>query len=173
MSCVVGIISDDKVFLAADGIGITEEGECRPIITNKIIRNRNYIIGYTGSVRTGQVLHPHFFEPPDNIKDFGDAVRDHLYTKGSVTTNNNNVQGMTSNFLIGYQKKLYEVLLDFQVNEILGNFTAIGSGASYALGAMYVLDEMNMRPADKLEYALKAACKFHISCGPPFDFEYI
>jgi ATP-dependent protease HslVU (ClpYQ) peptidase subunit len=75
--------------------------------------------------------------------------------------------------LIGHQKKLYEVLMDFQVNEILGNFTAVGSGASYAMGAMYVLDEMNMGAVQKLEYALQAACKFHISCAPPFDFEYI
>ncbi len=173
MSCVVGVISDGKVFLGADGIGITDEGECRPIVAKKIIRNKNYIIGYTGSVRAGQLLHPHFFEPPDNIKDFGDAAREHLYAKGAVATGDHNVQMMTCNLLIGHQKKLYEVLMDFQVNETLGSFSAIGSGASYAMGAMYVLDEMNMGPVQKLEYALEAACKFHMSCSTPFDFEYI
>lgn len=173
MSCVVGIKHEGGVYMASDGFATTNDGEIRPIVADKIIRNKNYIIGYTGSVRTGQILEPRFgFDPPDKIEDLIEALREYLYARGCVAIAEEGIQMQTCNFLIGYQSQLYEILMDFQLNKTVGNFTAIGSGASYAFGALHVLNKMKkMNPLDKLEHALDAATRFHNCCGPPYQFE--
>jgi len=173
MSCVIGIVDDGKVFLGADGFATTEEGERRPIIAKKILRNKNYLIGYTGSVRTGQLANEHDFDAPDDIRDFSEALREHLYARGCVATNEMNLHMQPCNFLVGHQGKLYEILMDFQLNEVLGRYTAIGSGAPYAFGALYILNRTKLQPADIIEQALKAASYYHTTCGPPFDYDYI
>jgi hypothetical protein len=40
------------------------------------------------------------------------------------------------NYLVGYENKLYEILVDFQINEIT-DYTAVGSGSSYAFGSLH------------------------------------
>ena len=171
MSCVIGLMDDGNVYIGADGFATTEEGERRPIVADKIIRNKHYLIGYTGSVRTGQIVDSHNFDPPDKIEDLAEAMREHLYAKGCVATAEGGISMQTCNFLIGYKDQLYEILMDFQLNEVLGNFTAVGSGAAYAMGAMYVLNKMKIDPLRKLELALEAAADFHTSCGPPFSYD--
>lgn len=174
MSCVIGLVDNGKIFFGADGFATTEDGERRPIYCNKIFKNKEYLIGYTGSVRTGQLVEPAYFDAPDNISELAEALRQHLYALGCVATAEGGISMQTSNFLIAYKDKLYEILMDFQLNEVLGNFTAIGSGAAYAMGAMHVLDKAsNIEPIKKLELALQAASFFHTSVGPPFDYEYI
>jgi len=173
MSCVIGLVQDGHIYLGADGYATTEEGERRPIIARKLVRNKDYIFGYTGSVRTGQLIGPHDFDPPDNIDDLSEALRQHLYERGCVATNEINLQMQACNFLVVYGERLYEILMDFQLNEVMGNYTAVGSGAPYAMGALYVLDRTKLQAVDKIEMALKAASEYHTTCGPPFDYEYV
>jgi len=173
MSCVIGLAHNGRIYFASDGFATTEDGERRPIVCNKIFRNKNYLIGYTGSVRTGQIIEPHDFDAPDKIEDLAEAMREHLYKKGCVATAEGGISMQTSNFLIAYKDKLYEILMDFQLNEVLGSYTAIGSGAAYAMGAMYVLSRSKIDPLNQLELALDAASFFHTSVGPPYQFEYI
>jgi len=173
MSCVIGVVQDGHIYLGADGYATTEEGERRPIIAKKLVRNKGYVFGYTGSVRTGQLIGPHDFDPPDNIDDLSEALRQHLYERGCVATNELNLHMQACNFLVIYGERLYEILMDFQLNEVMGNYTAVGSGAPYAMGALYVLDRTKLKAVDKIEIALKAASEFHTTCGPPFDYEYV
>jgi ATP-dependent protease HslVU (ClpYQ) peptidase subunit len=173
MSCVIGLVEDGQIYFGADGYATTEEGERRPIITKKLLRNKDYLIGYTGSVRTGQLINPHDFDAPDDINDLSESLRKHLYARGCVATNEMNLHMQPCNFLIAYKHKFYEILMDFQLNEVMGNFTAIGSGAPYAMGAMHILIRTKLKPVEKLELALKAASTYHTTCGPPFDYEYV
>ena len=173
MSCVIGLVEDGKIFFGADGFATTEDGERRPIVCNKIFRNKKYLIGYTGSVRTGQLVEPAYFDAPDDISELAESMREHLYARGCVATAEGGISMQTSNFLIAYDDKLFEILMDFQLNEVLGNYTSIGSGAAYAMGAMYVLNKSKIEPVRKLELALDAASFFHTSVGPPYQYEYI
>lgn len=173
MSCVVGLIDNGKIFMGADGFATTEDGERRPIVANKIFRNKEYLIGYTGSVRTGQLIEPAYFDAPEKIGELAESMRQHLYAMGCVATAEGGISMQTSNFLIAYKERLYEILMDFQLNEILGNYTAIGSGACYAMGAMFVLNKSKLEPMKQLELALYAATEFHTSVGPPFDYDYV
>ncbi len=45
MSCVVGIKHEGDVYLGGDGFATTDFGTRRPIVANKIVLNKNYIIG--------------------------------------------------------------------------------------------------------------------------------
>jgi len=174
MSCIVGIKHEGKVYMGADGFATTDEGQRRPVDVNKIISNKNYLIGFTGSVRSGQILDSHNFEPPEKIEDFAEALRDHLFSKGCVAVAEGGIHMHTCNLLIAHGIDLWEVHMDFQFNKILGNYSAIGAGAFTAFGALYVLDKFpDINPVDKLEMALEAASEFNTNCGPPFTFEVI
>jgi len=173
MSCVIGLVDNGKIYFGADGFATTEDGERRPIVANKIFRNKDYLIGYTGSVRTGQLVEPAHFDAPADISELAESMREHLYARGCVAVAEGGIHMQTSNFLIAYKDKLYEILKDFQLNEVMGNFTAIGSGAAYAMGAIYVMNKYNLEPIKQLELALQATTHFHTAVGPPFDYEYV
>ncbi len=170
MSCVVGLLQNGKLYLGADGFATTEGGERRPIICNKIFTNNSYLIGFTGSVRHGQILGPKHFKPPESIYDFADAVREIFAEKGAMLTSEVGQQIHASNLLLGYHGRLYEVLIDFQLNEVFGSYTAIGSGSPYAMGSLYATKKWNSAEK-RIMNALKAATEFDTSCGLPYQIE--
>ena len=173
MSCVVGLIQNDKIFIGSEGIATTDEGERRPIKTIKVFRNGKYLIGYTGSVRAGQIIQEKYFEAPEDIFELPDAIREHLSNKGTLLINDEQAQMQNANFLVGYEGRLYEILIDFQLNEIMGNFTAIGAGAAYAMGALYATEKLLLSPEERIRLALGAACEFMVSCGEPLEIQIL
>lgn len=173
MSCVIGLVAEGKIWFGADGFATTEDGERRPIVCNKIIKNGDYMFGYTGSVRTGQILREELFTPPDDILMLPDALREY-YTAAGCMADAEGMNAQTCNFLIAWQDRLYEILMDYQLNEVLGDYTAIGSGAQVAMGAMYAMQySRKMQPISKLERALKASAFFNTAVGPPYDYDYV
>ena len=171
MSCVVGLLSNGHLYIGSDGIATTEDGERRPIIATKIFTNKEYLIGFTGSVRTGQLVGPKFFDPPGNIYDMPDAIRELLLEKGSAVINSETQQHLQScNFLLGYKGRLFEILIDYQLNEIRGDFTAIGSGATYAMGSLFATKKWK-DPEKRVINSLQAASEYDRSCGLPFTIE--
>ena len=82
MSTVMAIVEDGKIWMGADSYATTSDGERRRIVCNKIFTNGPYMIGYIGSVRTGQVVRPNQFEAPENVMDFPDALMEQFKEKG-------------------------------------------------------------------------------------------
>lgn len=171
MSTVVGIVKDKTIWMGADSFATTENGDRRRIICRKIFTNGPYLIGYIGSVRTGQVVKPEFFKAPKRVQDFPDELRKQFEEKGCLAVNSETqCVGHESNFLIGTASgQLFEILVDFQMNEI-ADFTAIGSGASYALGSLYTTSKVKDQKL-RILTALKAAATYDTSTGPPFITE--
>jgi ATP-dependent protease HslVU (ClpYQ) peptidase subunit len=170
MSCVVGVIQQGKVYIASDGLATTEEGERRPVICIKVFTNKHYLIGYTGSVRHGQILGPRFFDPPSSIYDFPDAARKIYEEKGAMLVNDTGQQMFASNVLIGHAGRLFELLIDYQMNEVYGDFTSIGSGAPYAIGSLFATKKWKS-PIKRIVNSLDAACEYDRSCGKPYTIE--
>ncbi len=170
MSCVIGLLSDGNLYMGADGIATTEDGEKRPVICNKLFTNKQYLMGYTGSIRHGQLVGPRFFDPPENVYDLSDKMREIFVEKGAVLVTDAGQQMHSSNFLIGCRGRLFEILIDFQFNEIMGNYTAIGSGAPYAMGSLYATMKWKS-PTKRILNALDAASEFDRSCGKPYMVE--
>jgi ATP-dependent protease HslVU (ClpYQ) peptidase subunit len=168
MSCIIGLIQNKKVYLGADSFATTDQGERRPIIANKLFRNGKYLIGFAGSVRGGRLLADPSCKLPTNILKLADAIQDLFVKKGCVTQTEDCGLLQLCNFLIGYKGKLYEIMSDFQMSEVSGNFTAVGSGAAYAMGALYVMQKTSASPESKITRALEAASLFATTVGPPF-----
>lgn len=170
MSCVLGLLQNGRLYLGADGLATTEEGERRPVICIKIFTNKNYLIGYTGSVRHGQLLNPRCFDPPASIYDFPEAIRKTFEEHGAMLSTDSGQQMHSSNILIGYGGKLYEVLIDFQMNEVYGSYTSIGSGSTYAMGSLFSTKKWKS-PEKRIITALDAASEYDRSVGRPYTIE--
>jgi ATP-dependent protease HslVU (ClpYQ) peptidase subunit len=172
MSCVIGLLNNGRLYMASDGIATTEEGERRPVICIKLFKNKNYLIGYTGSVRHGQVLGPKFFEPPTNVYELPDAIRQKFIDTGCILTTETGQQVHSSNILVGYRGHLFEILIDFQMNEVSGDFTSIGSGSPYAMGSLFATKKWKS-PEKRIINALDCAREYDRSCGRPYAIEVI
>ncbi len=171
MSTVIGIVDNGKVWMGADSFATTMDGQRRRIICRKIFVNGPYLIGFIGSVRTGQVLKPEYFTPPADVMDFPDAMFDQYKNKGCLAINaENQIPIQEGNFLIATPDgKLFEILLDFQMNEI-EDYTSIGSGSSFALGSLYTTRNL-INHKKRILVALGAASLYDMSTGPPFITE--
>ena len=175
MSCVIGLVHKKRVYLASDGVASTEDGDTRPIDAIKLFRKGNYLFGFAGSIRTGQIIQHGDFDIPKSIWGWPDAIREQITEKGAIITGECQGELQSSNFLIGFkQGLLYEMLADFQMNQVNETgYTAIGAGSTVALGSLYTTADLDWSPEDRLYKALNAATQFVRSCGPPFKIEVI
>ncbi|MFW9871522.1 MAG: hypothetical protein ACFFG0_00260 [Candidatus Thorarchaeota archaeon] len=171
MSTIVGYVNKNGVWIGSDSMASTDSGDIRLIVTNKLFRNEKYLIGGTGSVRGCQLLQEEYFEPPEEVFLFGEAIRLHFKELGCLTLSpDDKTEAQPNNFLIGCEGKLYEILIDFQINEIV-EYTSIGAGSQYALGSLYTTRKTNLTPEQKIKLALQSAAFFDTSTGPPFIIE--
>jgi ATP-dependent protease HslVU (ClpYQ) peptidase subunit len=173
MSTVVAIKDVNKVWMGCDSFATTENGERRPIGNEKVFRNAKYLIGFIGSVRSGQLLNPHYFKPPTNILDFPTKVIGLLKIFGALATTETQTLQQESNMVIATKGgNLWELLTDFQLNPI-PEYTTIGSGSVFAFGSLYTTQDTDMHPEDRIIKALEAAAYFDVSTGPPFKVHSI
>lgn len=174
MSCVIGLVHKKKVYLASDGLASTDDGDTRPINAVKLFRKGSYLLGYAGSIRTGQIIQRGTFKLPTKIWRWSDIIREQITKKGAITKDDGQADAQTSNFIIGHKGKLYEILSDFQMSEINEKgYTAIGAGSTIALGSLYTTADLDWEPEDRLYKALNAATEFARACGPPFTIKVI
>lgn len=171
MSTVIGIVDDGKIWMGADSYATTPSGERRRIICEKMFMNGPYLIAFVGSIRSGQVLKPNSFKAPENIYDFPDRMVEQFKKKGClVVSPESQTSVQEANFLITTPNgKLFEVLLDFQMNEI-EDFTAIGSGSPFALGSLYTTRDWGDHKR-RIMTAFKVAATYDMSTGPPYIIE--
>ena len=173
MTCIVGLIDRDNVYIGGDSAGTTSRFDIDTRADKKVFRNGDFIFGFTSSFRMGQLLQYNFC-PPKHDKDipverymvsvFIEAVRACLKEGGYATINNNEEFGGT--FLVGYEKRLFCVNDDFQVAEFTCGYTAIGCGYALALGSMY--STSTMPPEERIRQALSASEKFNATVRGPF-----
>jgi len=167
MSTVVAIKDKDKVWMGCDSFATTENGERRPMVANKIIKNGKYLLGIIGSIRGSQLLFPHYFKAPANIIDFPSKVIAIFKEHGCLTITENAIYEQLCNILIASKGGLYEMMVDFQLNEI-PQYTAIGSGSLFAFGSLHSTQETNLTSYERIMRALEAAACFDTGTGAPF-----
>lgn len=170
MTCIVGLVSKDGVWLGGDGLGSTEHTKCK-VAGGKVFRNGEFVMGFCGDFRIGQILRYAFIPPPINgditrymCVEFSNALRAAFKDAGYLQTNDGVERG--GDFLVGIRGRLFCVESNFQVIETVLPYIAIGSGDSYAMGAMYA--NRKGKPRDRVMLALKAAAEFCPSVGGPF-----
>lgn len=72
-------------------------------------------------------------------------------------------------FLVGYKNRLFKINCDFDVAETLNGFDVCGSGESFALGVMSVLDKTNLTTNEKVLKSLEISEHFSSSVRGPFN----
>lgn len=179
MTCIVGLEENGTVFIGADSASIAPETLeiCRRADEKVFLTDDgNFILGFAGSFRIGQLLRYALVPPPQKVDqddmaylvtDFIDAVRTMQKDKGSLKKENE-VEEHEAMFLLGFNGKLYVVEGDFQVGRPVDNFMSVGSGANIALGAMHATKDLGIPAEKRIILALEAATEFSAGVRAPF-----
>lgn len=171
MTCIVAVAHKGKVYIAGDSAGVA--GLSLTVRADeKVFRTGDFLFGFCGSFRMGNLLRYKFVPPKQGDADditymntaFVDAVRQCLKDGGFARKKDEAEHG--GNFLVGYHGQIYNIESDYQVGLPALPFDAIGCGFDLALGAMYVTP--TMEPRKRILKALKASEQFSAGVRAPF-----
>lgn len=144
MTCIVGYSTKGKVYIGGDSAGVNINTYGVTIRKDpKVFKNGPMVMGFTSSFRMGDLLH-HALVIPDRHPDedidkwlrttFINAVRDCLKSGGFAEKEKEAESGGT--FLLGYEGRLFAIYDNYQVEESVDPYNAVGCGSDYAKGAM-------------------------------------
>lgn len=175
MTCIVGVAQDGRCHIGGDSAGV--DGS-RMTITDradqKVFKVGAFVMGFTTSFRMGQLLaySLHAPAPRDGASlmaymatDFIDAVRACLKSGGFARQDSGAEKGGT--FLVGFRGNLFTVYDDYQVEQTLNDFHAVGCGDLIALGSLY--ETQPEEPEKRIFKALAAAEHFSAAVRAPFN----
>lgn len=193
MTTIVGVQGDGFALVCADSRISSMYQEGAQISTlgansSKIAINGKYLIGAAGDVRAINILH-HAFQPPappPNVTGkkldqfftvkFIPALRECFELQGYATPEREDKEHIaehSSTIIVAVNGVIYVVDGDYSWSSDANGVYAIGSGASYALGAMQVLTHNKRETIQQAKnHALKAinaAARFDPHTGPPYN----
>jgi hypothetical protein len=100
------------------------------------------------------------------------VLQEHGQVGHQTTDNPQGMDMVDGGLLVGVSGRLFEVGMSFQCTESIDPFTAIGSAAQIACGALHALRNQFRSPVpppeQQLQIALEAAARFNASIRPPF-----
>lgn len=186
MTCIVGLKSNGSVMLGGDslavgGLSVTKRKD------SKVFRlNKDFIVGFTSSFRMGQIIEyelkalsfqeilKEYPNSPDPVfrylvVDFVAKLISRFAESGFLQKNNEVASGGT--FLVGIRDRLFCIQSDFQVEESLHDYNAVGCGSDLALGSLFTTEQVGVLSTDfRLNLALQAASEFSGGVGAPFNY---
>lgn len=182
MTCIVGMVKNGKCWVGGDRAGVSNsylELSASP----KVFQVGSYLIGFTTSFRMGQILQYSFIPPvlPKKIDtkkllkfmvtEFIDSLRSTFKKAGYGKTVSGEDEAGT--FIVAVEGHLFIVDSDYQVNHVLADYTAVGSGREPAIGAMFAQSKTRKSPKEQILCALKAAESCITTVRGPFDIKEI
>ena len=195
MTTIIGIQGDGFCVAVADSriSDVEESGLISQIVglkesNSKLGVNGNYVLAAAGDLRAINILH-HAFSPPTvapNIKGkrldqfvttkFIPALRECFEVQGYASPLNEQSQHIaehSSTILMAVNGQIYIIDGDYSwISDPYGLF-AIGTGAQYALGAIYTMlpkkGKLNVALAKKMAIkSISVAAKFDPYTGAPY-----
>ena len=180
MTCIVGIIEKEKVWIGGDSAGTNDSFYQVKRKDPKVFIHGPFIMGFTTSYRMGQILmfdktfplpkHPKGMDTYEfMVTTFIKSLRKAFKKEGYIQkTKDGEDQGGT--FLVGYKGSLYEIQGDFQVSVSMHSYSAVGCGRELALGSLHATTHFfkSMKPKESIENALDAACEFSAGVSGPY-----
>jgi ATP-dependent protease HslVU (ClpYQ) peptidase subunit len=173
MTCVVGVIHNNKVHMACDtAASDNESGSIHRRKDAKVFMVDEYLIGFSNSYRMGQILQ-HDFNPPRPPKrnlersmaiDFVDAVYECLSKNNFIIDKDSE---NVSDLIIGVHGRIFVMDTDFSIGEYYDKYFAIGSGYQFALGSLHSTKHIK-NPRTRMTKALETAAEYTMSVRPPF-----
>lgn len=178
MTCIAAWVSSDgKVTVGADS-AITKDSTQMISKVPKIFISDNMIIGIAGNTSQDQLVRYRVVIP--RIQNTDTAMRDllefALNIKEKVTELKavSNDAPVTSDIelLVGFEGNIYLISPDFAVICSANRYEAIGSGSSYAMGAMHRINSTtpDIDPKEAITFALDAASTHDNCVSKPYHF---
>jgi ATP-dependent protease HslVU (ClpYQ) peptidase subunit len=172
MTCIVGIKSEQGLFIGGDS-AVSSANLVQTIADPKVWKKGQFIIGFAGSLRVGQIVKYNLKIPPFNKKEpteymvtaFVNAMRKALKNAGAAREHQKEEE-QENQFLIGFKNRLFEIDEAHGVCEVGDEYISIGSGTEYALGSLHTTKG---KPSEmRIIAALEAAAYFSEGVRPPF-----
>ena len=195
MTTIVGIQGDRYAIICTDSriSSFDENGNAYQITTlgtgsSKIAENGRYLLGAAGDVRAINILH-HAFTPPTPsfttagskldqfiTQKFIPALRECFETTGYASPDNdskNHIAEHESTIVVVINACIYIIDGDYSWTSDKTGIYAVGTGSSYALGALHAMTggrELSIVKAkNAVTKSLSIASKFDPYTGAPFQ----
>jgi ATP-dependent protease HslVU (ClpYQ) peptidase subunit len=176
MTCIVGLNTGNKIIIAGDGMGsngFTGFQEKKP----KVFKKDNFIFGVCGDFRVMQILANKFSAPKRMIDQTTDdyiynTFIDYIFTLFKDNNCLNLKDGkleFQGSFLFGYEKELYQMFGNFQININSLGYDECGSGGYHAIASLYSTNGLDISPEDRVKKAIECANQFVISVDNKID----
>lgn len=194
MTCIVAAADGKEVVLGGDTLGSHSRGsDGIPRADAKVFRSGPYVIGFTTSYRMGQILRylTTFPDPPEDhasdalerffVAEFVPAIKQSFQEHGfdlkasfpSTGKEDFQIQGVQVGglFIVGVNGHVFEIREDFQVSRPAAPYSAIGTGAPVAHGALHALaTAKDISLQDRVKIALSASQTYCTVVRAPFHF---
>jgi ATP-dependent protease HslVU (ClpYQ) peptidase subunit len=169
MTTVVGFKTADAVYLGADK-RITNGGEIVEASFSKVFRriDLDMAFGVAGSIRVINVLKygPLDFsrsdEDEETIFNFTLSLQELLDDLSLLSVDEGVSSLEIGHIAIVYKNEMYSLDHMFSVIRYNSKFFSIGSGSSYAMGALTTLENRKMKPEKMVKDALLVASRWDI-----------
>lgn len=195
MTTIIGIQGADYALICTDSrISTMDDGGFASQITtlasntSKVAENGKYFLGAAGDMRAINILHHAFVPPPippgitpkklDNFitTKFVPSLRECFEKQGYATSPESesatHMAQHESTVLVAANATIYIIDGDYSWTSDINGFYALGTGSSYALGALHVLSsskKMTVQQAKKAALkAINVAAKYDPYTGSPF-----
>lgn len=170
MTCIVGIVEDNEIFMGCDTITSPGDGNIRNISESKIIKKNNCLIGVAGSALGMQILLNYDWSFPKNeINKLPFILRNIFKENEYMDRVENGIEISPCLFMVGYQNQLYEIDSDFCMISFKENYHSIGSGEKYALGSLFSTKNLKLNAAIRIELAIRCADNFRGDVGGEYN----
>lgn len=174
MTCIVGLVSGDSVFLGGDRAA-TDGGLGRTLIKEpKVFEKGDVGFGVCGLPKVMDVVQHVVELPPFNggdakaylVASVVPTVREALKKYECTETARGGQQQFHGAMLIGFRGRLFLMEGNFQLVEAAKPWAAVGSGQEPALGS---LRQSKGLARDRLIEALEVSAENNAGVAPPFD----
>lgn len=175
MTCIVGLEHKGSVWIGGDSAGTASNMHQRIRKDPKVFVRGDFIIGFCGSFRMGDLLK-HTMNLPgcgDGIDPVQFMVNDFVTSlRECLDEENKNIKDerekLSPYILVGLKGKLFNVQGDYQVGQPASGFDAVGSGADIAIGAMHASRRSLISSKARITQALEASALNNAAVRPPF-----
>jgi len=174
MTCIVGLRTPNGVYIGGDSAG-KSENYVAIRADRKVFALGDFVFGFTTSFRMGQLIQYKFNPPtpPENqdelfgymVSSFVDGIREVFADNGYMHTDKDGEE-FGGVFMVGYKDRMFVVYSDFQVEELVVNYSAIGCGQEYAFGSLYSTSHLDAE--ERIINALSAAEFYSPGVCAPF-----
>ena len=167
MSVIVVVRTDVGLHFAADSaLTDPDTGDTCAAHVGKLWQADDYtVVGLAGDPRVGQLIRLNMQEELQELLDLDSGI---VFAANLATMlRYERVKRPDFELLIGHGERLFTLWSDYTVALSQTFYASIGSGAPYALGALFAVNDFGLSARDATSLAVQASCKHHTECMRP------